>query len=71
MRLPALTVWGGCVFALASLFLSSGGGAVAPTACGPGMKAICGTIKCFPDFEREYALKSCEAWQNKKDRHPY
>jgi tRNA(Arg) A34 adenosine deaminase TadA len=28
-------------------------------------------IKCFPDFEREYALKSCEAWQNKKDRHPY
>jgi guanine deaminase len=28
-------------------------------------------IKCFPDFEREYALKSCEAWANKKDRHPY
>jgi guanine deaminase len=28
-------------------------------------------IKCFPDFEREFALKACEAWQNKKDRHPY
>jgi virginiamycin B lyase len=47
MRLPALTVWGGCVFALASLSLS-GGAAAAPTACGPGMKAICGTIKAFP-----------------------
>ena len=28
-------------------------------------------IKCYPDFEREDALKACEAWQNKKDRHPY
>ena len=28
-------------------------------------------IKCIPDFEREYCLKSCEACQNKKDRHPY
>jgi porin len=28
-------------------------------------------IKYFPDFEREFALKACEAWQNKKDRHPY
>ena len=28
-------------------------------------------IKGFPDFEREFALKACEAWQNKKDRHPY
>lgn len=28
-------------------------------------------IKCFPDFERDYALKACEAWQNKSDRHPY
>jgi guanine deaminase len=28
-------------------------------------------IKCFPDFEREFALKACEAWQNKKDRPPY
>jgi guanine deaminase len=28
-------------------------------------------IKCFPDFEREFALKACEAWQNKKDRNPY
>ena len=22
-------------------------------------------IQCFPDFERDYALKACEAWQNK------
>jgi hypothetical protein len=28
-------------------------------------------IECHPDFEREYALKACEAWANKKDRHPY
>ena len=28
-------------------------------------------IQCFPDFEREYALKGCEAWSNKSDRHPY
>jgi guanine deaminase len=28
-------------------------------------------IQCFPDFEREYALKACQAWQNKPDRHPY
>ena len=28
-------------------------------------------IQCFPDFEREYALKACEAWTNKTDRHPY
>ena len=27
-------------------------------------------IQCFPDFEREYALKACEAWQNKPDGHP-
>src|SRR6266480_104986 len=47
MRLPALTVWSRCVFALASLSLSSGA-AAAPTACGPGMKAICGTIEAFP-----------------------
>src|SRR4051794_22034782 len=46
MRLPALTLWSGCVFALGSLFLSSGA-AAAPTACGPGLKAICGTIKAF------------------------
>ena len=28
-------------------------------------------IECHPDFEREYALKACEAWANKPDRHPY
>lgn len=28
-------------------------------------------IECHPDFEREYALKACEAWANKKDNHPY
>lgn len=28
-------------------------------------------IQCFPDFEREHALKACEVWQNKSDRHPY
>lgn len=28
-------------------------------------------IKCFPDFERGDALRACEAWANKVDRHPY
>lgn len=28
-------------------------------------------VQCFPDFEREHALKACEAWMNKPDRHPY
>jgi tRNA(Arg) A34 adenosine deaminase TadA len=28
-------------------------------------------IQCFPDFEREDALRACKAWTDKKDRHPY
>ncbi|MBE2179239.1 MAG: nucleoside deaminase [Chthoniobacterales bacterium] len=28
-------------------------------------------IQVFPGFEREHALKACEAWMNKTDRHPY
>lgn len=28
-------------------------------------------IECHPDFEREYALKACQAWASKQDRHPY
>ena len=27
-------------------------------------------IQCFPDFERDYALKACEAWQNKSGQAP-
>ena len=28
-------------------------------------------ITCFPDFEREDALRAFAAWEKKKDRHPY
>jgi len=29
------------------------------------------SIKCFPEFEREDALRAFEAWRKKPDRHPY
>jgi tRNA(Arg) A34 adenosine deaminase TadA len=28
-------------------------------------------VRCFPDFERDHALKAFDAWKNKSDRHPY
>jgi len=28
-------------------------------------------IRCFPDFEREDALRAFTAWEKKADRHPY